>query len=454
MVDDLAAFSKLRKILAPFLDKGLDAQIELKVRLAESKDTLPCYATLYGCELKLVLCAEEQREKLNWHEISLFLPLSRARKSGETLSLTYGENTISLSPSDRHEPSNLIFERFTALVSKRSLSEEAPRLSPQQGYNCLSLRFYSGWGRERHLYCSLAASLITKSGPNRKCLPDLESLIAHGESTTVLYRINLELNKTPQMMSTVNSGICLIVQQMCEVIADLAKVGLVIQDFDPAEDTVMDNYTFQFISLSKVKLGSQDSEMEVYLRSIADIIKNWMSGFGSTVGRTSQISNFAISIKEMILKMYETTNQRSNFLFTTKQEHTSMPTGEAFVRESFCQIGKDSELLTHSIASMVHSEAIHAKMLNTDFDYGAIARDGGLSYAPDSKFKEAYLKNKIPLTHSTLEDLQADIYQADLDLLEDVGLLTLKMNMLNTSDLFKKTLSQLSTISKFKALTM
>ena len=62
---------------------------------------------------------------------------------------------------------------------------------------------------------------------------------------------------------------------MFTVISDLALIGIMIEGFDPAEDTILNENNFQFISLSKLKLLPSRIDLAAYLETIAVIIKDW-----------------------------------------------------------------------------------------------------------------------------------------------------------------------------------
>ena len=446
MEDSLAEYSKLRNYIAAFIPEHLDAR--LKVSVLIGNDQVPCIVSVSGPVLVIYKSNEDVPDTTESLDIiaRLYLPMCIAEHSGGTLSIWNNDKMHKLAIPKNCGYSNEIFEKFLALVTKRSLGKQTPRSDLQQGYNRLSLRFYASCGQSKYLYGALTGCLLAKTGPNKNCLPTFDLLLSHGGSFVIYYRINLELNKTPQLMSTLRTGLSSIVKQMCEVIADLARVGLIVQDFDPAEDTVMDNFTFQLISLSKIRLWeSQEAHIDDYFERVSRVIKTWVSDF-TDKGRFLDFDDLIGSIKDILVNLYENAYQRKSFLFSSHYSRLNQEKRvDAFVREATIRAYQESQLLTPSISHMEPS------MIQRDLHIDNNGLDQSKDYL-DLEIKPQFMTKtlsskecyQIQLTQSTLDTMEADILEADLSLLEDIGSVNKKVSGLNSSDTFKKTLSFLN----------
>lgn len=449
MVEASMEDSKLRNCLAPFIPNTPDTQMEAYLEYDHSH--LKCLVSLFGSELHIHNVNNETstHEKVAFKTtIKLFLPLYTADFLDKILSISNQDISYRLTPTEVQKLNPIDFEQFAEVVCKRSLNNESQALDPELRYSCVSVRFYTGYRTMKHLYCSLAACLISKTGPNRSCLPSLVKLQAHGMSSTLVYRLNLGLNKTPKITKSLKSGLGSIIKQMCEVISDLARVGLTIKDFDPAEDTIMDNNSFQLISLGKIQICSQDIQIDAYLEQIACSIKCWTGNFDDR-DMTSELIHMIESLYDSLFQYYENAEKRQNFLFSFSSGQNAKQLGKKRVRNSSNDLVSDifdSSIISQKSAVLERRVSIDDHAIACKYTYKSCEQ------ASDDSIEE---KNGLSpyskqFTNDTLKSLEADLLQIDLSLLEDAGSVSSKVHRLNTYENSKKTLSVLS-VKEFKA---
>ena len=374
----------------------------------------------------------------------LFLPLACLTENDDgSLSLQMLESkpqpTVRVVPVRQAKDAEA---KVLSSLRRRCLRERPPELA--MIYESLSLRFFAGSVADVHLYSTVASCLLKKRGPLRGCLPKLDYLHLHGKSLTIYYRINLEMSRTPQVLNSARLGLYSIVSSMFSVISDLASFGMTIDKFDPAEDIMLGQDTFQFISLAKLRLTSPSVSLHAYLKSVLEGIKSWVLGFQASYCK--DISIFLQKQYKTPTSIYEKAKMRVDYLFF----NTNTLTAGSMYLPSTCynlasqmsdsddSSARESVFNTFTDRNSQELQKYTLGKLSSRSEYG--------QQSPNNKLKELEKSKK---KGSSFLDWAADQFDQELNALDtqlvlEEGCLDKKLSLLNNHHGSMKLLSKKS----------
>jgi len=240
-----------------------------------------------------------------------FLPLTYYELSIKSLQLYSFEGSITLIWSDGDAVEQIEMESMAKAICVRSLHENQPEYV--RSLQSSILKYSKTSPEDIRIYSYIVSVLLIKRGIFSGVLPRLEYIHSEDTHFTIYYKLNLNLNTTLIVAQSSLINLRIIYENALYLLSDLLSIGIYVKKFDAAEDLLIGESSFQFISIGKFRPAELNLNYQNYMAECVESLDRWASLIPNSIDLA--LSLFQEKVRLNPMKFYSDSIKRVESLF-------------------------------------------------------------------------------------------------------------------------------------------